>query len=132
MEDIKKIKLSSGADLAIHETPFKKAKALFNAALEELKDLKMDPMQDIDANFWKGLFCAGFSSKKIDQCLEECMKHVTYNGLTIDEKTFEPKSAREDYMSVCFEVFQENVHPFLKNLYAQLSPIVEKLKKSLA
>ena len=124
--------LPSGAKLDITLSPFTISRALYQAILEEGKLLKIDAKTEIDVNFYKDLFCSGLSSKKIEACLEECMKRVAYNGRKIDGETFEPIEARGDYMTVCFEVAKRNVLPFMKNLSQQWSLILDKLKSSLA
>lgn len=121
-------KLASGAELKIQLAPFADARALFQAVLEEAKALKINSQDEIDVNLFKDVFCAGLSSKKIEACLSLCMKRVTYNDLKIDENTFEPELARGDYMEVCWEVLQENILPFVKNLYAKYAPTLKALK----
>lgn len=125
------VDLPSGAKLRIQPAPFKDSRALYQAILEEAKVLKLDPKTEIDVNLFKDLFCVGVSSKKIESCLWECMKVVRYNELKIDADTFEKVEAREDYLTVCFEVAKENVLPFMKNLYAKYAPMLGVLKSSL-
>ncbi len=124
----KKVKLPSGAELEIWVSPFEVSKALYQAMLDEVRGLKLDPKAEVDVNFFKDLFCAGFSSKKVEECLKECLKKATYNGARISSDTFEPVEARQDYMQVCFEVAQENVAPFTKSLYAKYQTILELMK----
>ena len=112
----KEIDLPSGAKLRISLSAFAVSKALYQAVLEELKGLTLDPNADVDVNLFKDLFCAGFSSPKIEKCLNECMKKALYNEKHIDSGTFEPLEAREDYMSVCWEVALFNILPFTKSL----------------
>lgn len=126
------MKLPSGAELEINLSPFSISKSLYQAVLDELKSLKVDANTELDINFFKDVFCVGLSSKKIEFALDECMKRAIYNGLKIDKDTFEPAAAREDYIAVCFEVAKVNLIPFTKNLFAQYSPALEKLKSSLA
>lgn len=124
--------LPSGTILKITLAPFKDAKALYQAVLEEVQGLKLNPKDDVDVNLFKDLFCIGMSSKKIDAALAECMKRVLYGELKIDDKTFEPESAREDYLQVCIEVAKANIAPFAKNLMQQYSHILPMLQQSLA
>ncbi len=114
------VDLQSGAKLEIRLAPFADGKALYQAVLEEMKGLKIDVGTELDVNFFKDVFCSGFSSKKIEKALAECMKRVTYNDAVIDEKIFEPLEAREDYVQVIFEVLVENIQPFTKTLMQQL------------
>ncbi len=126
------MKLPSGAELIITVAPFAVSRALYQSLLEEAKSLRIDPLSEIDVNLWKDVFASALSSKKVESCLEECMKRATYNGKRIDQDTFEPVEARQDYISVCFEVTKENVAPFTKSLYAEYKAILEKVKTFLA
>jgi hypothetical protein len=127
MEDIT---LPSGAKLRISLSSFAVAKALFEAVAAEAKEMRLDPQSDIDLDLMKNLFCTGFSSKRIDTALSECMKKCTYNGVRLTEETFEPEEARQDYVTVCLEVALSNLRPFTKNLFAELNRIAEKLGNS--
>jgi hypothetical protein len=122
-------KLSSGAVLKITLAPFAEAKALYQACLEELRNLHVDPKEEVDVNLFKDLFCVGLSSKKIEAALWPCLKRATYNDLKIDDSTFEPVEARQDYVPVCFEVAKENIAPFAKSLYAEFSHLQEIIRK---
>lgn len=128
MDEVKKVELPSGAELTITLAPFKDGKALYQAIAEELKAIDVEFDDDIDANFMKNLFCVGISSKKIEAALEPCLKRVLYNGLKIDDKTFEPANARQDYIPAMFEVAKENVLPFAKSLYAKYETVLSILK----
>jgi hypothetical protein len=120
--DAKEVKMPSGAVLKIWPAPFAEARALYQAVLEEAKALKFSS-QDEMAALYKDLFCIGFSSKKIESCLWACFKKVHYVGekgeLKIDQDTFEPVKAREDYIAACMAVAKENIDPFVKGLYAE-------------
>lgn len=124
------IKLPSGAKLEITIAPFKDARALYQALLEEVKSLKMDPEAEVDVNLWKDLFCAALSSKKIEAALDVCMARALYNGVRISDETFEKVEAREDYIDACYEVAKANIQPFTKSLYVKYSHILGKLKVS--
>lgn len=125
----KEVTLPSGAKLKITLAPFADAKALYQAMLEEAKSLQLDPEADIGhPNLIKDLFCTALSSKKIEACLVKCMERATYNDLKINNDTFEPESARDDYFTVCFEIAKENVAPFTKSLYARYSHLLGVLK----
>lgn len=127
------VALPSGAKLHISLSPFAVSKALYQAVLEEAKLLKLDTDADVDINLFKDLFCSGFSSKKIEVCLEACMRKATYNGIRITADTFEPEEARQDYMQVCWEVAYANLLPFTKSLsqlYSGTLAKVQELQKS--
>lgn len=125
---MKEVDLPSGAKLKISLAPFADAKALYQAILEEVKDVQVNLESDA-ANLIKDLFCISFSSKKIEASLESCLKRATYNGVKIDLKTFEPAEARQDYMQVCLEVAKENILPFTKSLSAQFTQIKDLLER---
>lgn len=125
---MKEVSLPSGAKLNITLAPFKDSRALYQAILEEAKVLKLDPTAEIDVNLYKDLVCLGLSSKKIEACLWKCMERATYDGLKMTEDTFEPETARDDYMTVCFEVAKENIQPFTKSLYAQYADMLQKIQ----
>lgn len=128
MSNSKAITLPSGSKLEITVSDFKTSKALYVAMAAEAKSLKLDPNAEVDVNFLKDIFCAGLSSKAIEESLDACMKRCTYNGLKITTDTFEPVDARQDYLMVCFEIAKENVEPFTKALGQKLSPILDLLK----
>lgn len=119
---MKEVKLPSGAILKITPSPFKEAKALYQALLKEARGVAFSTKTDMAA-LYKELFCAGFSSPEIEKCLWECFKRCTYDSgkgdLRINDETFEPVEARDDYMVVCMEVAKVNVLPFVKSLYAE-------------
>jgi hypothetical protein len=115
------IKLPSGAELKITVAQFGISKNLYQAILEEMKNLKIDAKTEIDANLFKDIFCVSLSSKKIERALEECMKKCLYKGMKIDADTFEPVDAREDYLQVCLEIGKANVMPFFRQASALLS-----------
>lgn len=124
------IKLPSGALLKITPASFAEAKTLYQALLAELKSVRIDKeltTPENEAELIKDLFCAGFSSPLIEAALWPCFRRCTYNptpgkpgaaDVRIDEATFEPVEAREDYVQVCVEVAKVNVGPFAKSLFA--------------
>ena len=124
----KEVTLQSGAKLNITLSPFHVAKNLYSAVLEELKELKVESDTDIDVNLIKNVFCFGFSSKKIELALNECMKRATYEGLKISDQTWEPIEARVDYLECCYEVAKENLLPFMKSLFAKFEEASKLIK----
>ncbi len=122
MDEMREIKLNSGAILKLKPAAFAVSKALYQALLKEMKAISISTQTEM-ATLYKDLFCVGFSSPEIEACLWECMKRCTYNSgtgdLKIDAETFEPVARRDDYVKVCIEVSKENVLPFFKSLYAE-------------
>ena len=129
---MKEVKLPSGAVLKIGVVPFADARALYQSLLEEVKDLRIDSSQEVDINIVKDLVCVALSSKKIEANLEKCMARCLYKNLKIDSDTWEPVSARDDYIMACVEVTKETVAPFTKSLYAKFSPFIQGILKSPA
>lgn len=125
----KEVTLPSGAKLVINPAPFKDARALYQALLEEGKALKINGTDELDVNLFKDMFCASLSSKKIEMCLTKCMERSTYNGLKIVEDLFEPIEAREDYLPVCLDVTLENIKPFTKALMPLFSQAMAMIVK---
>jgi hypothetical protein len=126
------VKMPSGASLKINVAPFEVSKALYQAILEECKGIAVGGQTDLHS-VYKDLFCIGFSSKKIEACVWACFEKCTYDGtgadLRISKDTFEPLSARDDYMTACMEVTKANVLPFAKSLYAEYGHILREMKK---
>lgn len=132
---MKETKLPSGALLKIGDTPFAVSKNLYQAILEAAKELRIDFSTDRIA-LYKNIFCIGFSSPKIEACLWDCFKHCIYNSgsgdFKIDQSTFEPLKAREDYVHVCIEVAKENTGPFVKSLYAAYKEALSEMEKHVS
>jgi len=126
------VKMPSGAILRVGLAKFAVSRSLYQAILEELKMVKIEGSDEIDITMMKDLFCTGMASKKVEAALWECMKHSLYNNARITEDTFEPEDARQDYMSVCFEVGKANVMPFMKSLTQQFSQAMEMIRKNPA
>lgn len=131
MNEMKEIILKSGRKLKISLAPWKDARELYQAVASELIAVKADPKQELDTNFIKDLFCTMLASKKIEAALWLCMKRCLYNGERIQEETFEPAEAREDYLDICAEVAKENINPFAKSLYAEYGPLFQGLTSVL-
>lgn len=128
MSEQRTVKLPSGATLLLQSAPFAEAKALYQAMLKELKLVRLDEKAEVDVNFFKDLFCAGFASLEVEEALWKCIERCLYDKSKIIQETFEPLKNREDYFTVCFEVAKENVMPFTKSLYAQYNSILDLLK----
>ncbi len=121
----RKVKLPSGAILEVQPAPFAESKALYQAILEEGKNVKVADMESAI----KDLFCIGLSSKKIEAAMQPCLARALYDGEKILDQTFEPVDRRQDYLAVCMEVARENIEPFTKSLYAQFKGVLGQLKK---
>lgn len=124
MQSFREVKLPSGAVLKVQPAPFTDAKALYQAVLAEAKGVEISKEIDM-GNLLKTILMSAFSSPRIESTLWVCFQNCTYNtgtpgagDLKIDKDTFEPVAARGDYTTVCMEVGEENISPFVKSLYA--------------
>ena len=133
MSKIHEVDLPSGAVLKMNLASFAVSKELYQAFMEEIKDLKVDLKlnTELDISFFKDLICVALSSKKIEKALWECMKVALYNGIKISDKTFEEEEARGDYFSVMTEVAMLNIKPFMKNLSALLPTLSSVMDNAL-
>ncbi len=129
---MKEVTLPSGAILRVDPAPFGSAKKLWQCTLEELKKSKVDAETNLDVNFFKDIFCVSFSSKEMDAAISDCSKRCLYNNLKISDELFEKPEAREDFISVQFEVWAENVAPFMKGLSAKFATMFERVRSFLA
>ena len=129
------VKLPSGAVLKVMPASFAESKALYQALLEEAKGVSFNGKADL-GNALKDVLSIAVSSKKIEAALWACMSRCIYNSgagdLKIDQDTFEPVKAREDYTAVCKEVMEENVVPFAKGLYAEFQRIMAMIDAILS
>jgi len=116
------MKLPSGATLKLNIVPFAEARELYQIVLEELKGIPISGKTELPA-LYKDLFCTGFASKRIEAALWVCFARMQYvdrrGALKIDDQTFEPIEARDDYMTACMEVGKFVIAPFVKSLYAR-------------
>ena len=117
---MKEVILKSGRTLKIHLPEFDIANNLYQCVLAELKDIQISSETE-QFVLYKELFTHGFSSKNLQKCVWDCFKFCTYDSgagdLRIDKQTFASVESREDYIQICYEVCQETLAPFLKNLY---------------
>lgn len=130
---MKEVDLPSGAKLVVTMADFETGKSLFQAVAEELSQARISSSDEILVVV-KNLMCIGVYSKKIDSCLKECFKSVSYNGIRIvkGNSVFEDEKAREDYLQVCYEVALVNLRPFTKNLSALFSTLMGEIQSAQA
>lgn len=123
METVSKT-LTSGKDLKITIATFEEANALWMAVNKDLKSVNMASDVEIDPNLIKDLFCTVASSKDIRQAMQPLLRRCLYNGEKIDEKTFDSREAREDYLEIFEMVATENLLPFTKRLVQKYKAII--------
>lgn len=125
MSELKGHKLPSGAELKIGIAPFADGKELYQVILEEMKGLKVSANDEIDVNMFKDIFCTLLSSKKIEAAIWKCAERCLYQGHRITTDTFEPVSARQDYIESLYLIAEANIHPFGSALFVKYSPIIK-------
>lgn len=125
---IKTFTLPSTAVLEVDLAPFADGKALYQAFLEEVQSVKLDPSAQVDVNMWKEFACIALSSKKVEKALWVCLGRATYNKLKVTPDTFEPEEARQDYFDTLMHVAEVNVRPFTKPLLARYKNVLELIR----
>lgn len=121
---MREVNLPSGAILRVKPSSFPKAKALVQVVMTEGKSVNFRSEDEMNLNFKKEVFCTMLSSKVIERAVWDCFDQALYNDQKINEKTFENPETWDDYFTLCFEVAKENINPFMKSLYAELSPLL--------
>lgn len=129
---MEKVRLPSGSELTVSVAPFADSKALYQALLEEVKGVKLNDDQNIDGNFYKDLFCTGFSSKRIEAAVQACMKKCLIDGEKFTNDYFEPEEKRADYFVMSYEVTKANISPFTKDLYARFTGLISQIQGTQA
>ena len=122
--------LPSGAKLQITTATFDRALELFKAYSEEMGKLGLpETMSDIELD--KNIFCVLIDSKRVEKCLAECIKSVTYNGLPVTTDTFKEPEAWGDYVPMLREVARDNLDPLRKHLSQSFPVAAEILRRFL-
>ena len=122
-----KVSLPSGAVLEMTLAPFLEGERLFSATAECLKAVNLDGnvnLEDLTSSFnsLKNAVLGCLTSRELKDALLACLKRCTYNGQRISSwDVFEDVNAREDYLTVCWEVVKFNLTPFTKNLFSKFS-----------
>lgn len=128
---MKEFDLPSGAKLRVDMCDYSTSKKLLSAFLSEMKQNKINPQDEIDANFYKDIFCSCFTSTLIESAMKDCFKKALYNNNPITDELFENEKSREDYLQICFHVIEVNIGPFLKGLLQKLGlPSLEGMNQT--
>lgn len=128
---MKEYKLPSGATLRLTLAPFAQARELYQSVLDEAKIIKLDLKTELDADFFKTIFCSLLSSKKVEDKIWACLEKCLYNNFKVTLETFEPEEARQDYVELMFIVGRENILPFTKGLSARYGLQLESIMTAL-
>lgn len=122
---MKSIKLPSGTELRIAQAPWEKSWKLTQAVMEETTKLGAG---EIRAKLPFQILI----SEKVQAMVWECFEKCLYGNKKIVPETFEPESARQDYVVAVEAVIDENTLPFTKSLYAKFSVPPETAENSHA
>lgn len=139
-----KVILPSKAVLELTMGTIEECDNLLNAFLNEAqnvginlgKDFKglesfgeMDVNSDM-VNTMKNAFCQIVKSKAVKEAVFVCGKRGTYNNAPLSKDSFEPETARGDYLIAIKEVVWFNLSPFFVNLNSKLSAIIQRIGTS--
>ena len=131
-----KVSLPSGAELEMTLAPFMEGERLFSATAECLKGVKVDGNAEIadltsNLNSIKDMFLSCLTSQAMKDAILACLKRCTYNKQRITSwDVFDDVKAREDYLTVCWEVVRFNLSPFTNSLFSKFSGLIESTKTS--
>ena len=120
---MEKITLPSGALLDITLLPYEEAWHVSQQIAKVIEPIKLD-IKGIDLARigaedimrFQGPLMQVLASKDVITAAKICFKRCTYNGLKIDDMTFNPAEARKDYLFVVVHVLRENIAPFFAGL----------------
>ena len=121
------VSLPSGAELEMTLAPFTEGERLFTATAECLKSVSIDgeiELENLTSSFnsLKSAVLNCLTSKELKEALLACLKRCTYNKQRITSwDIFEDIDARQDYLTVCWEVSKFNLAPFMKNLFSKFT-----------
>lgn len=117
------ITLKSGAELQIQLGSFALGTRLLKTVAKTLAEVEIDfelsDLKDIgskDINTLKNVLLALIASESVERDTMECAKKCLYNKERIVTDTFEPETARADYLPVMVEVIKANLRPFFSGL----------------
>ena len=141
---MEKIILPSGSVIEIGLLSFEESWKIFQLFSRVVKELDLDadnfsflnPGEDgVKREFMvqdffnlKGPICSILSNKELSDAGVVCFLKCTYNGLRIDERTFESGKSRSDFIPCLFYALKENISPFFGNLISSLAKRSEALK----
>lgn len=121
------VTLPSGAKLRIMDPDFEVSKQLYQAVLEDVRTIKFETKDQLE-NFIKDSVCVALSSKKVEEKILACAKVCLIDDQRFDLKYFQPRENRGDYIPAMLAIAEDNILPFMKDLFALCAPLLEKLK----
>jgi hypothetical protein len=139
-------KLPSGATLEVTMASFEEGEALLSAVAHEVGcvginlgkdfsgfgDLAQKEVNSDMVNTMKNVVTQILKSRPVKDAVMVCAKRALYNNQHITKETFEPETARQDYLVVLKEVAWFNLLPFFQGINSKLSGIIQKIGSSPA
>lgn len=123
-----KFTLPSGAKFEVTPLPYLKAWGVTQKIAKSLEKLNIDiksidpkNIKVTDVLDFKNPICAILADEAIIEAARECFTRCTYNGLKIDDDTFESVKARCDFLPCVFYALKVNISPFFSNLISFFS-----------
>ena len=114
--------LPSGAKLEFQIPSFEISMALFQAVCHELKSVGIDlkgsasDLASMDITGLVGPILQVAGSKNVEHLLFECFKSSLYGNARITRATFEPATARGDFLPAAWAVMKGTLAPFFAGL----------------
>lgn len=111
----------SGARVIINECSLEQAFKLKSTIQKELLRQKIE-IKDVDFEDMGqvvNILMALDSSEEVFNCLFECLKKSSYNGIRIAKDTFDTPDKWGDLYEIFFYCLKVNISPFYKNLLSK-------------
>jgi hypothetical protein len=115
--------LPSGATFEVSLLPYEKAWEVSQhvAAVFEKIDLDLTDLNaSVDVLKLKGPLLKVVASSEIIAEAKVCWSRCLYNGLKIDQMTFDKSESRADFIPCVFYSLRENISPFFSGLLSFL------------
>lgn len=109
---------NTGAKIVVNPCSFQAAFKLKNAIQKALLKNKVSLEAALDQDI-TSLILSIDSDEDIMECMFECLKKSTYDGVKITQDTFEAESARGDLYDIFFQCLKVNIYPFFKPLLSR-------------
>lgn len=122
----------SGAKVVINECSLEQAFKLKSTIQKELLKQKVE-IKDIDFESIEEvikLLMAIDSSQEVFDCLFECLKKSSYNGIGIKKDTFDTPDKWGDLYEIFFYCMKVNIYPFYKNLLSKYKRLGTEMQES--
>lgn len=106
------------AKVILNAAPLEDAFRLKAALQKALLSQNINLQELTDGDLFKVMLALD-SSPEVYNCMFDCLKKSSYNGIKITRETFEPEETRGDLYEVFFYCLKVNVYPFFKSLLSR-------------